>query len=142
MPRWTSDQGFTLLEVMVASVIAGVVAAGTLVSFVAAGRMMAVQDNVSVEEATTYGQESLEHFRNHIACEPPWFNAACSYVGPVGWTADPLPNPAGGGSESILKTVAKRCYLVTPSDCGDGPSSCYSVDVRVCWNNDLGNCPC
>ena len=136
------ERGFTILEVLVASVIGTVVAAGTLMSFVTAGRIMAVQENLSIAEATTYGQESMEHFRNHIACQPPWFDVTCNYVGPAGWVRDDLPNAPGGGSESILATTARRCYRVVPANCGSGANSCYSVDVRVCWNNALANCPC
>ncbi|MBI4342303.1 MAG: type II secretion system protein [Candidatus Omnitrophica bacterium] len=137
-----SERGFTILEIMVASVIAGTVAAGTLMSFVAAGQMIAVQKNLSVAEATTYSQDSMEHFRNHIACQPPWFDVNCNYIGPAGWVADSLPPTPSGGSESILSTTARRCYRVTPSNCGSGPNSCFAVEVRVCWNNDLVNCPC
>ena len=140
--RLGSNRGFTILEVLVASVIGGVVAAGTLMSFVTAGRIMAVQKNLSVAEATTFGQESMEHFRNHIACMPPWFDVNCAYVGPAGWAADPLPPAPGGGTESILNTVARRCYRVNQADCGSGLGGCFAVDVAVCWNNNLAACPC
>ena len=136
------ERGFTILEVMIASVIAGVVAAGTLMSFVAAGRMMDVRNNMSTVEATTLGQDSMEHFRNHIACQPPWFDVNCTYIWPAGWFLDPF--IGGGGSESILGAAARRCYQVTSNDCGTGiPNSCFIVDVRVCWTGDLvGACPC
>ena len=139
-----SSQGFTILEIMVASVIAGVVALGTLTSFVTAGRIMAGQNNLAISEATMYTQDSMEYFRSNIACQAPWFDPNCTYIGPLGWTDVNalLPNAATGGSESILGTTAKRCYLITPNDCGGGPNSCYSVEVRVCWNNALVNCPC
>ena len=141
--RLASDRGFTILEVMVASVIAGVIAVGTMMSFVAAGRIMGVQDNMAVAEAAQFSQQSVEHFRNDIACQAPWFDAAtCAYVGPVNvWAADPLPPAPSGGSESILQTVSQRCYRVNPSDCGGGPGSCFAVDVTVCWNSEP-TCPC
>ena len=145
IPRWVASQhGFTIMEIMVASIIATVVAAGTLTSFVTAGRIMAAQSNLSVAEANTYAQDSVEYFRNNIACQAPWFDGNCNYVGPAGWVSDNLPNAPGGGSESVLGTTAKRCYRVQPVAAGACATAngCYSVEVRVCWNNALVNCPC
>ena len=137
----TSARGFTILETMVASVIGGVVAVGTLMSFVAAGRIMQTQDNMAVAEASAMAQETVERFRNNIACDGFWFDASCNYIGPAGWTADPLPPAPSGGSESILNSVSQRCYRVNPADCGGGLGSCFTVDVTVCWNSEP-TCPC
>jgi len=139
--------GFTLLEVLVAGVIMSVAAAGTMASLVAAARMVRQQNNTGTAEAAWYAQETAERFRNMMACDSAWFNPAnCNPAGPmpVGWTADPLPAPAGGpADQSILDAPARRCYRVTPTDFGGAAGNdYYRLDVRMCWNNDLVNCPC
>ena len=142
------EQGFTLAEVLVASVITAVVAGGTATAFVAAARMTRAQSNPGTAEASVYARETAERFRNRMACDGGWFtaDAACTPTPaiPVSWTADPLPSPTAAGSESVLKTGARRCYRITPAECDGVPPSgdCLGVEVRVCWNNDFTNCPC
>jgi len=150
----TAKQGFTLIEVMIASVITSLVAAGTFMAFVAAARMNREQNNPQNAEAAGYAQQTIERFRSRIACSPadipasPWFDANCNATLPVGWQDDPLPpgNP-GAGSESLLNSpnnVAPnplRRYCVTAADC-DGDAAvgdCYSIQVRVCWDGIV--CP-
>ncbi len=138
------ERGLTLVEVLVASVIAAVAVAGTAAAMVAAARMTRAQSNPGTAEASVYARETAERFRNRVACDDPWFDAACQPVMPGGWLADPLPAPAAAGSESILKTGARRCFRITPQEC-DGVlpvGDCLAVQVRVCWNNDFANCPC
>ena len=139
------NRGFTLMEILAASVIASVVAGGTLAAYVAAARMTRAQSNTGNAEAAVYARETAERFRDMIACDGNWFtaDAACAPTPamPGGWTADPL--PAAGGTQSILVTGARRCYRVVPQDCdGGGAGDCFQVDVRVCWNNKFANCPC
>ncbi|MBI3330930.1 MAG: prepilin-type N-terminal cleavage/methylation domain-containing protein [Candidatus Omnitrophica bacterium] len=139
------EQGFTLAEVLVASVITAVVAGGTATAFVAAARMTRAQSNPGTAEASVYARQTAERFRNRMACDDPWFDAACQPTNiPSGWNADPLPSPTAAGSESVLKTGARRCYRITPQECDGAPPSgdCLGVEVRVCWNNDFTNCPC
>ena len=138
--------GFTLIEVVIASLIAAVVAAGTMAALASAARMSRAQSNPGMSEATGYARETIEKFRNNIACAPPWFDAACNPVLPVGWQADAL--PGGAGSESIQNSVAARWYRVTQQDC-DGDAvvgDCLQMEVKVCWNNEpagggAGQCP-
>jgi type II secretory pathway pseudopilin PulG len=138
--------GFTMVEALVASVIVAVVAGGTMMSLVTAARISRAQSSPGISEATGYARETTEKFRNHIACGPPWFDAACNPLLPVGWQADPLPGAAG--SESILNTGAARWYRVSAQDC-DGnaaPGDCFQMEVKVCWNNEpagfgAGQCP-
>jgi len=131
-----------LSEVLIASLIVALIAAGTMMAFVAAARMTRAQSNPGVSEATGYVRETAEKFRNYIACTPPWFDTACAPTLPGGWQADPL--PVGGGSNSILSTPSRRCYQVTPQDCDGvgGVGDCFAIEVRMCWNNDFTNCPC
>ncbi|GEM_PF-863947 len=136
--------GFTLIEVVVAALIASIVAAGTLMAFITAARMSARQGSPAYAEASGYAQQTLERIRNAVAADDAWFQTQAA-VGT--WIADAL--PGGGGSESIQALPAKRCYLVTPQDCdNDGAvasppaeQDCYSVSVQVCWR-DLAGCLC
>lgn len=136
-------KGFTLIEVMIASLIATVVAAGTLMANVAAARIVRAESHTMYAEASAYAQQTTEQFRNMVACGEgnpgEWFDIAnCNPTGvPAVWTNDALP---AGGSESLTQDPnAKRCYKVTPAppDCAD----CLQVEVSVCWN-DLTGCPC
>ena len=137
-------KGFTLIEVMIASLIATVVAAGTLMANVTAARIVRAESHTMYAEASAYAQQTTEQFRNMVACgegQPgEWFDiATCNPIGvPLGWTNDALP---AGGSESLTQYPnAKRCYRVTPTNCS-GVNDCLQVEVSVCWN-DLTGCPC
>jgi len=142
------QRGVTLVEVLVASVIAAVSVAGTATAFVAAARMTRTQSNPGTAEASVYARQTAERFRDRVACDDLWFDpATCQPTGlPAGWQSDPL--PAGAGTESILNIGARRCYQVTPRDCGGLGivSDCLAIEVRVCWNdgdpNWSINCPC
>lgn len=134
------ETGFTLVEVMAASMIAAVVAGGTMAAFVAAARMSRAQNSPAFAEASGYAQETLERFRNSIAADSPWPADEADGL----WRSDPL--PATGGTQSILDmggVPARRCYRVTPEDCDGaaGPPDCYAVDVKMCWK-DVTGCPC
>ncbi|MBI3322041.1 MAG: prepilin-type N-terminal cleavage/methylation domain-containing protein [Candidatus Omnitrophica bacterium] len=136
--------GFTLIEIVIAAAIGAVVTWGTMAAFVAAARMSRAHDNPGFSEANLYAQQTVERFRNLIACGSPWFDpVTCqpSAALPIAWTTHVL--PAGGGTESILHTPARRCYRVTPQDCDGvgGAGDCFSMEARVCWK-DLTGCPC
>ena len=144
-----AQKGFTLIEVMIASVITSLVAAVTLMAFVAAARMNKAQNNPQNAEAADYAQQTVERFRSNIACRQPgdpagqWFDANCGSTLPVGWQDDPLPAVNTTGNRSFLAAgnlPAARRYCVTaanPADCTVG--DCYAIQVRVCWNGTA--CP-
>ncbi|MBI2104202.1 MAG: prepilin-type N-terminal cleavage/methylation domain-containing protein [Candidatus Omnitrophica bacterium] len=138
------ERGMTLVEVLIASVITAVSVAGTATAFVAAARMTRAQSNPGTAEAAMYARETAERFRDRVACQGPWFDpATCQPTGlPGGWVRHDLPSSAG--TESIINSGARRCYRVTPRDCGDlgVVSDCLAIEVRVCWNGDFTNCPC
>lgn len=135
--RAVGRAGFTLMEVIMASVIASLVAGGTLAAFIAAARMTARQGSPAYAEAGGFAQQTLERIRNAVAADDTWFQTQAA-IGT--WIADAL--PGGGGSESIQALPAKRCYLVTPRDCDALPGNdCYSVSVQVCWR-DFTGCLC
>jgi len=143
-----SEGGFTMVEVLVASVLASVVAGGTMMAFITAARISHEQSSPSIAEAGGYAQETVERFRNRVAAsqaqDPAFGDNWLTTTAGAGWTNDPLPPPASGGTESILGmgTGAKRCYRLTAADCDGVPGNdCYALEVKVCWK-DLTGCPC
>ena len=130
--------GFTLIEIIVASLIAALIAAGTMTAFMTAARIMRAQGHPGTAEAAGYAQGTIERFRNMIACDSPWFDpTSCSPDTdfPTTWTDDPLPT-VEAGSESILSVPgATRRYCFTIEDCDqDGAAGdCYALHVKMCW---------
>src|SRR3990167_7537129 len=89
-------RGLTLLEVVIASLVASIVAGGTLMAFVASTRMTTSQDLMTSAEASALAQQTIERFRNEVDATT---TELADRVG-LGWVNDPL--PGGGGSESNL----------------------------------------
>lgn len=148
--RWWEGTrcGFTMVEILAAAVVAAVIAGGSMLAFVAASRMMRLGDTPAVAEASGYAQQTIERFRNMIACDSPWFLAGTCAPRPnppnldgmpTGWVADPLPAAAAGDTESILNFGARRCYRVAPRVCAT-TDDCFEIEVKVCWNTSP--CPC
>ena len=122
MDRSFTRHGFSLTEVLVALVILSVLAAGTLMAFVAAIRISRAS---GTGQATIFlAQQTAERFRNKIACNQggpatdTWYGgtATCDPTPPVGPQADP---------------VTGATYEVTQVDCdGDGiPGDCLQIQV-------------
>ena len=137
-------RGLTLLEVIIASLVASIVAGGTLMAFVTAAKMTTSQDLMTNAEASALAREAVEQFRNRVTADEAdvtWWQNQAALTANDGWVAEPL--PATGGSESKLNIGAKRCYRVRAADCDGvgGAGDCYAVQSRVCWN-DVSNCPC
>jgi len=134
-------RGLTLVEVVIASLVASIVAGGRLMAFVASTRMTTSQDLMTNAEASALAQEAVEQFRNRVAADDTWLSIQAALTANDGWVAEPL--PATGGTESKLNASAKRCYRVRAADCDGvgGAGDCYAVQSRVCWNN-VSNCPC
>ena len=133
------ERGYTLIEVLVASLIASFVAGGTMMAFTTAARINRQQGSPVVAEATQLAQQTLEKFRNQVAADSTFLQTAD--VG--GWiTDDPQANPS---TESIVNAPnnTKRCYKVTAEDCdGDGATGdCYAMQAKVCWNFTICDCP-
>jgi len=132
-----SVAGVTLVEVLIAALVGVMIAGGTMLAFMTAKKISV--GAAGVVEAANFAQQTVERFRNKIACDDPdWFTAAtCSTILPAvppGWTTDALPgNP---GLLSLIGQGGSRRYQVTPVDCdGDGtPGDCFRVDVKVAWS--------
>ena len=119
----SASSGLTLLEVLIASVAMTVVAGGMMITFLMATRLS--QGSRSVDAAELLAQQTLERFRNRMACDDAWFTAPCDATAlPGADTADPLPPGTGMGA---------RTYTITPRDCdGNGTTGdCFQLVVKV-----------
>ena len=141
-------QGFTLIEIIAAAAVAAVVAGGSMLALVAASRMMRQGDTPAIAEAGGYAQQTIEKFRNMIACDSPWFTPGTCTPNlapggmPTNWVEDPLPDRDPANTESFLDLAAatpktaRRCYRVRSRDCdaGASPDDCFEIEVKVLWN--------
>jgi hypothetical protein len=116
----------TLIEVLVGSVIGSVLVAGLMAAFLTALRVSG--RGTGGTEAGSYAQETLERFRNRIACDDVWFGPPCNFLAPVA-AADALP----GGA--LYGPGASRTYTITPEDCDGvgGAGDCFKVVTKVSW---------
>lgn len=125
----TNHQGFSLVEIIAASVIGALLAGGTMTAFVMS--MKTSQEASGKAEAAQLAQQTLERFRDQIACQDErWYDASCNPTPPSGSVSDPLP------TTSVLPTFAgTRNYTVTSEDCdGDGTAGdCLKVVSTVTW---------
>ena len=123
------ERGMTLIEVLAAAVIGTVLVGGVMAAFLTAMRLG--QQGGGTSEAATYAQETLERYRNHIACDDAaWFNpATCAFVGPI--AGSPVPALPGGA----LFGGATRTYSVAAADCDGvgGAGDCFKVMTKVAW---------
>ncbi len=129
-------RGISLMETIVAALVAALIIGGTMMAFVLAA-MISKRGGSNNVEAALFVQQSLERFRNHIACDDSWFNpASCAGTGVPAWTPDALPAAPPGSSSSVLPYGASRQYRVEPADCDGvgGPGDCFKVTAKVDWN--------
>ncbi|OGX41157.1 MAG: hypothetical protein A3C53_06335 [Omnitrophica WOR_2 bacterium RIFCSPHIGHO2_02_FULL_68_15] len=126
-------RGATLTEVLVASAIGAVLVAGLMATFLTALRISSHgQGNV---EAASLAQQTLERFRNHIACDDSplaggWFDpTTCAAVALP--TNEPYALPAG---TKLLNGA--REYTVTAADCDgdDTAGDCFKVVTKLTWD--------
>ena len=143
-----TKRGITLAEVLLASAITSIVLGGSLSAFITAVRIQDQSRSGAARlEASGYAQDLLDAYRNHVATDDTFFSSIPpnGKVG-LGWLDDdPGTNPPSLPGPEIVK----RVYRVDAADCdGDGvvagvgappEQDCYSVSVRVCWNQPT--CP-
>jgi len=122
-------QGFNLVEIIAASVIGALLAGGAMTAFVMSVKTS--QQASGKTEAVQLAQQTIEKFRNQIACNSSWFKPTDCEPGTLPSNeGDPLPPtsvlPMFGGS---------RNYTVTEEDCDGvgGPGDCLKVTTTVTW---------
>jgi hypothetical protein len=122
-----------LLEVLAASVIGSLLAGGTLMAFVAAANIAKTAS--SGVEAGYLAEETLEKFRNQIACDDVWFDPTtpeCTVDAAALPTDQDDPLPSGS---PLLSRGGERTYTVSPIDLdGDGETDYFEVRVTITWN--------
>ncbi len=130
------ERGVTLVEVLVASVVMAVLAGGTLLAFVSAIRIS--QRGPVNAEAADYAQQTLERYRNLIACDSAWFQNPCIPAAVLPTNVFDPQFPLTGLPAKALYGTGTRKFTVTPDDCDGngfpgGFSDCYKVAVTVSW---------
>ena len=123
--RLCSQQGTSLAEVLVGSLIGAVLVAGLMAAFLTALRVS--ESGGGNTEAASRAQQTLERFRNMVACDTGWFGGAnCGATPPPADSADPLGGALYGGT---------RTYTVTSADCDGvgGAGDCFKVVTKVSW---------
>ena len=133
----SGERGLTLVEIVAASVIGALVAGGTMMAFVTAQKLTQIAS--TQVEATYYSQQTLERFRNKIACRQAgegsgdtWFDEACQGSAPVGKTKEQL--PAGAS-----RWVVEREYEVSPQFLTDAnrvanKPDYFKVTAKTTWS--------
>lgn len=141
-----STRAISLIEVVVAAVIGSLLAGGTLMAFVLASKVS--NEALQQAEALSYAVETIERFRNRVACDDAWFDDAgvdCNFSGvdlnlPQGMTADDLPDPTDPPTSVLIGRGMSetRRYQVLPSNCdGVAGADCYTVNVVVNWTPNI-----
>lgn len=126
MDKMPTSHGLTLIEVLVAMVILGILAGGTLMVFLTA---IQIAKQAGISQATIFlAQQTAERFRNKIACQQPseaasdtWYSGGpvCAPVPPVGEQTD---------------LVTGATYEVTPADCDEDTFVGDCLRMRVTKN--------
>ena len=131
-----TQQGMTLIEIVVAALLAALLAGGTMMTFVSATK--GVHHSSDRGEATFLALQTLEGYRNHVACRQSteaqnqtWYDASCQSDAPRG-NIEALPTDA----DLAKFPNATRQYQTTPLDCdGDGiVGDCLQMTVKVHWD--------
>lgn len=110
-------RALSLVEIVAALVIGGVVTVGTLTALTAAVRIMNAVGVEADPEADQLAQQTLERYRNRIACDDPWFAGGatpCTLLNNPTEGDDPVPSPS---------TATSRTYALTPGLDGPDPDS-------------------
>ena len=136
-----NQRGLTLVEIIIAAVLGVLVAAGTMMAFLTARR---ISTTSPVEtDATFLAQQTIERFRNRIACDDPWYDPATSACDPSMLPAGSQLDPDGINgipASSLLAQYSgsQRTYEVKDDGCSGlyPPNSghCVTVTATVHWN--------
>ena len=101
------ERALTLVEIVAALVIGGAIAVGTLTALTTAIRIMNSAGGEIDPEADLLAQQTLERYRNRIACDDPWFGDTvlpCVLLADPTTQTDPLPSPSTATSRTLTLT--------------------------------------
>ncbi len=120
------QHGMTFIEIVVASILAALVAGGTLLAFVTAVRIS--HGSNLTDEAASLAQQTIDRFRSKIACDDSWYTSATC-------TANPPTGSISDNDPAISLPGGTRQYTVAQADCdGDGSvGDCLLMNVTVTW---------
>jgi hypothetical protein len=143
-----SKKGLTLVEIIAASVIGVMLAGGLMISFVLAVKL--AHKGTFEGEGYAFAQQTIERFRNHIACRQAgetinvaWFDGTiCDADFPAGAIADPLPVVT---DPSVVNFATNRTIEIENVDLdgdgnpdndfdGDGKPDYLVVRAKLQWN--------
>lgn len=127
-------RGVTLVEIVVASVLATLIVGGTMLAFLMSA-MLAQRHTPNQAEGVFYAQQTIDRFRNRMACDDPWFagSANCSFQTPLRDQRDDIKPDT---SPLLRAPGGSRRYTVQPVDLDrDGFTDYYQMTVKVCWND-------
>lgn len=135
----SSERGISLLEILISAVVFSIVVAGAMAALVSALKI--ARDATMVTEAAAFAQQTIERFRNRVACDDPWVGASpdCETLTlPNVWTVDPdtLPTGLPVGPLGSSLPGGLRQYKVSPVEEGilaDSAPDCIQVMVKVQW---------
>ena len=118
----------TLLELTAAAVLGSLIAGATMMAFMTATKVS--RQSSTNRDLMPAVQETLEKYRNRIACDDPWFNLATCVMAAQNAVNEPAPL-----APSLLAMGGTRDYTMTPADCdGDGTvGDCYRASVHINW---------
>ncbi len=133
----SNNHGFSFVELLIASLLISIVAAGTMASFIASARITQDENSSTMSEAGGRARQTLESLRNKVSATDTFFSTSKNAWQPV--TTGVSGGSTGGTSASPLSVGYQKSeneYRVFPQDCdGDGTKGdCYSVAVRQCWD--------
>ena len=124
----------TLIEVLAASVIGALLAAGTILALVMGVKLS--RGSVMSGDAAAYAAQTIERNRNHIACDDAWFGGDCTYTETTAQQNDALALPTDSTLKPLPDANRIREFQMQPADCdGDGnQGDCYRMRVHVHWD--------
>jgi prepilin-type N-terminal cleavage/methylation domain-containing protein len=137
-----NNQGFSFVELLIASLLISVVAAGTMASFIASARITQDQNATTMTEAGGRARQTLESLRNKVSGTDTFFSKANGNWSAVDTgVSGSSYGPTSASPLSVTNQKSENEYRVFPQDCdGDGSTGdCYSVAVRQCWDGSK-NC--
>lgn len=128
------------MEILMASILAAVIAAGMMASLIAANRITHKHNASTMAEAGGQTQQLIEAVRTQVGAD---VTGQLLAAGTGGWTGFVF---GGDKGQELQLAVSGQApvgqYRVDPADCDgvNGVGDCYTISVRACWD-DSDACP-